>query len=53
MLFRSEETDLDSHGGYVRYLPKPFANQDLLDVADEMLMKDVRAEQLYRNRRAS
>jgi two-component system C4-dicarboxylate transport response regulator DctD len=49
----SEETDRDSHGGYVRYLSKPYANQELLDVANEMLMQDVRSEELYRNRRAS
>jgi hypothetical protein len=37
----------------VRYLTKPYANQELLDVADEMLRQDVRSEELYRNRRAS
>jgi CheY-like chemotaxis protein len=49
----SEETNRDSHGGYVRYLTKPYADQDLLDVADEMLMQEVRSEELYRHRRAS
>jgi DNA-binding NtrC family response regulator len=48
-----DEAGRDYHGGYVRYLPRPFANEQLLDVADEMLCQELHSEQLLRNRRAS
>jgi len=49
----AEETNRNSHGGYVRYLPRPYGNDELLDVAKEMLAQDLRPVQLYHHQRAS
>ena len=49
----AEAIGLDYHGGYVRSLPKPYNNDELLDVVGEMMTQDFRAEELYQNRRAS
>jgi CheY-like chemotaxis protein len=38
------------HGGYVRSLPRPYGNEELLDVVDEMLTQDMRRVQLYHQR---
>jgi len=49
----ADEANRNFHGGYVRSLPRPYKNDELLDVVEEMLTQDLPSEYLFRDRRAS
>lgn len=49
----AEEANRNFHGGYVRYLPRPYRDDELLDVAEEMLTQNLHSEHLFHHLRAS